>query len=155
MSTLLFSVKLTTVTCCNCGMTFAMPSEVEQKRRSDHDWFYCPAGHRQYFPQKSEAEKLRDDLARTRAEFDQEQAKRKTAEAERWRERERRIEETTHLSRRINGYKGVTTRMKRRAMAGRCPCCTRQFKDLERHMKNQHPKFDPDHGAEALAAKEA
>lgn len=31
--------------------------------------------------------------------------------------------------------------------------CQCQFKDLERHMQTQHPKFDPDKGADALAGK--
>lgn len=26
---------------------------------------------------------------------------------------------------------------------GVCPCCNRSFKDVHRHMKSQHPEFNP------------
>jgi hypothetical protein len=71
-----------------------------------------------------------------------------------WEQRARSSSATVaHQERRINGYKGVVARTKRKIAAGRCPCCSHQFKDLERHMTTKHPGYDPDKGAEALAAK--
>jgi hypothetical protein len=55
--------------------------------------------------------------------------------------------------RQIAARKGIITRMKRRLVAGRCVCCSKQFKDLETHMKARHPSFDPEKGAEALTEK--
>jgi hypothetical protein len=31
--------------------------------------------------------------------------------------------------------------MKKRAVAGVCPCCNRHFRELERHMASKHPKY--------------
>lgn len=38
-------------------------------------------------------------------------------------------------------YKGHATRLRKRAAAGVCPCCTRSFQNLQRHMASQHPTF--------------
>lgn len=43
-----------------------------------------------------------------------------------------------------NALKGVVTRTKNRISKGVCPCCNRQFKDLERHMTGQHPDYTKD-----------
>lgn len=32
---------------------------------------------------------------------------------------------------------------KRRALAGVCPCCTRTFQNVQRHMKSKHPNVVP------------
>lgn len=48
--------------CINCGILFAMPSELNRKRRRDHKNIYCPNGHAQYYPQLSEEEKLKSRL---------------------------------------------------------------------------------------------
>lgn len=38
--------------------------------------------------------------------------------------------------------------MKNRVANGVCPCCNRHFENLERHMKGQHPDFQPEAGEE-------
>jgi hypothetical protein len=53
----------------------------------------------------------------------------------------------------VSVRKGVITRMKRRIAAGRCVCCQHEFKDLERHMKKRHPRFDPEKHVAAMEAK--
>lgn len=135
-------VTLTDTSCCMCGVVFAVPAYFLDKRREDGTGFYCPNGHSLKYT-VTETQKLRDELAATKARLDQ---------------RDARIVElracTERQERRINGYKGVTTRLKRRIQAGRCPCCSHEFKDLGRHMKNQHPEWNPDAHAEALAAKD-
>lgn len=40
-----------------------------------------------------------------------------------------------------SAYKGRVTRLKNRAAAGICPCCTRHFENLHRHMSTKHPDF--------------
>ncbi|MES2524062.1 MAG: hypothetical protein V4617_15250 [Gemmatimonadota bacterium] len=142
--TLLFSTKLATLTCCNCGMLFAMPAEVEQRRRDDHKTFYCPNGHGQSYSGKSEAELLRDQLAKKTHEIEQAQAN-----AKHYRESRDRVEEQKrHIERRLSATQGVVTRHKRKIAAGKCPCCSAEFKNLAAHMKTQHPKWDPAKEAE-------
>ncbi|HUG02092.1 MAG TPA: hypothetical protein VML95_09510 [Longimicrobiales bacterium] len=102
-----FELALTfqTITCCvkGCGLTFAVPDTWVEKRRVDHSWWHCPNGHHQYFPGKSDAEKLRDELARTQKRLESERrccvSYRETAH---------------HLERRINGYKGALASQKKR-----------------------------------------
>jgi hypothetical protein len=132
---------------CWCGVAFGIPKslydhyQVANDRKAQSYSLYCPLGH-EMVPVKTDAQKLREELARTKATLDQ---------------RDERItelrESVERQTRRINGYKGVTTRLKRRIQAGRCPCCSHEFKDLGRHMKNQHPSWNPDAHAEALAGK--
>lgn len=127
-----FSVmeELSSLLCATCSMLFAIPSRFEKQRRDDHVEFYCPAGHSNYYPQKSEAEKLKDDVARLQRE-------REYAEA---RERDLRVN-NTNLKLKNAAQRGVTTRIKNRIHAGVCPCCRRNFVSLGKHMRNQHPNY--------------
>lgn len=62
--TINFQTTLAIEVCCNCGIQFAMPSEVQARRREDHKTFYCPSGHGQSYNGKTEEEKLRERNAR-------------------------------------------------------------------------------------------
>ena len=111
------------VDCPNCGMEFGVPPRYDERRRDDHKSFYCPSWHSMNYEQESDKERLKrqldrakDDAARARASFDQAAAS-------------------------LRATKGVVTKMKKRAAAGVCPCCTRTFQDLARHMKSKHPDF--------------
>lgn len=55
---------LVTEICCSCAVQFAMPREMYERRRRDHQMFYCPAGHAQHYTSKSNEEELRDELER-------------------------------------------------------------------------------------------
>lgn len=130
METIEVTTTLATNTCTQCGTLYAMPVRMQQERRRDHATFYCPQGHQQYYPGKSDEEKLREQLAtankrigwaETRAQAAQDQAD--TAEHRR------------------RAQKAVTTKLKKRIAAGVCPCCRRNFQDLHRHMAGQHPDF--------------
>lgn len=139
-------LTLNGVTCAHCGVVYGLESQYEAKLRESHETFYCPNGHRQHFPAQTEKERRIAELER--------QAQALTNARDFWSERYSSANASlARENRRVNGYKGVVTRMKRRAIAGRCPCCSHQFKDLERHMKAQHPKYDPDRAANALAEK--
>jgi hypothetical protein len=50
-------------TCANCGVLMVAAPAFFSNRRDDHQTFYCLSGHGNYFPQKSEAETLRAELA--------------------------------------------------------------------------------------------
>jgi hypothetical protein len=49
--------------CAACGVVMAANSTFFYNRREDHKEFYCLNGHSNYYPQKSDAEKLREELA--------------------------------------------------------------------------------------------
>jgi hypothetical protein len=121
-----------TLTCCRagCGISFAVPRWWDAERRRDHTFWYCPNGHSQYFPTKSDVEKEREranraeverDVARRRAEYHQQRAEAET--------------------RRSVALKGVVTRTKKRIAAGKCPCCRERFPDLKAHIGAEHPGY--------------
>lgn len=142
MSTITDVSTLVVVSCANCAIQFAMPAKLEAQRRDDHETFYCPAGHRNYYPGKSEAEKLRDQLVRERAERDQVQA------------HATRLQARVDLKdRQLRARKAVTTKLKRRIEAGKCPCCRATFADLRTHMTQRHPDWSPGKAARAMEAK--
>lgn len=133
MSATLIQTELVHITCCNCGVAFGLDDDHYKRLRASHDWFYCPNGHQQHFTGKTEAERLREQLAAAerlaiRERNAKEEAQRRAVSAE--------------MSRRVT--KGHLTRTKRRVAAGVCPCCNRTFENLARHMKGQHPDFGGD-----------
>ena len=58
-------LDLTTEICCNCGMLFAMPAELQARMSETGRTFYCPNGHTQYYTKSTEA-KLREAQERLR-----------------------------------------------------------------------------------------
>ena len=44
-------------------------------------------------------------------------------------------------TRRRAAAKGQLTKVKKRVGNGVCPCCTRSFTDLARHMESKHPAY--------------
>lgn len=118
-----------------------VPDTWERKRRADHTTFYCPNGHDQYFPDETEEEKLRKQLAREKHNAEQEQARLREA-ANKARAAADRSE------RRRAAMKGQVTRIKNRVGKGVCPCCNRTFTNLQRHMTGQHPEWAPEVEAE-------
>lgn len=111
-----YSTELKTTTCCVCGTPFAIDAYLYGKLFENHNDFYCPNGHSQHFTGKTEAEKLREELARKEQAFSRELNQRLEAE------------------RQLN-------RLKKRVGNGTCPCCKRSFSNLHRHMKTKHPEF--------------
>lgn len=123
------------VECANCHVDFALSKWFVAEKRGDHTTFYCPQGHSQFFPGKSDEEKLREQLAR-------EKRMRGYTEATLTATRDQL--QATEYSRR--GEKAAKTRLKNRIAAGVCPCCNRQFQNLHRHMTGQHPDFTTTEG---------
>jgi hypothetical protein len=130
MATYTCGVMMETEVCCNCGITFGLPTDFQTNRRGDKKSFYCPNGHPQSYT-RSEADRLRDELARANQRLDQ-----KKAEADEMRNQRDRAE------RRRLATKGVVTRIKNRTVRGVCPCCEATFPDLEIHMKEHHPDYE-------------
>lgn len=135
---------LTSTSCCHtgCGVVFGIESGYMDDLKKSHGSFCCPNGHRQHFTAETEAERLKRQLQQTENCLSY---ARKDVE---------RLRGTVKVrDRQVSARKGIITRMKRRLVAGRCVCCSKQFKDLESHMKNQHPSFDPEKAAQVLSEK--
>lgn len=110
-------VRLVTEECCNCGVVWAFPEEMQDKCLRDHSRrFYCPNGHSQFYTGKTEEQKLRERLER---------------------EQERARELETQKNRISSNY----SRMRKRVASGVCPCCNRTFQNLMAHMRTEHPDF--------------
>lgn len=121
--------QFTQFECVNCSVIFGLPVGFESYRRMDAKTFYCPHGHRMSWAE-TEADKLRrerDLLKQQNARLDEEAAAAKIAAAVAEAQRARAVKEATNL--------------KRRAKNGTCPCCSRTFVELQRHMKTKHPEF--------------
>jgi hypothetical protein len=60
-----------TFACANqgCQATIHLHHDIEAKLRRTHETFYCPAGHHNYFPGKTDAEKKLADAERRAARF--------------------------------------------------------------------------------------
>ncbi|UVF60337.1 hypothetical protein SEA_MURP_63 [Gordonia phage Murp] len=111
------------VTCSECAMEFAVTERFKQLRREDHGIFWCPSGHRQWYPGETEEQRQRKRADR---------AERRAANAE----ENVRIERASHAA-----TKGQLTKTKNRIANGVCPCCHRSFVNVARHMQSQHPDF--------------
>lgn len=116
-------IAFQTITCCNCSMPFGMSEAFYQKRLRDHEDFHCPAGHKQHFTGATPEEKLQRQLARQQEIADANMARASRAETER------------------DNITRAHKKMRARVMNGVCPCCTRSFQNLMRHMQAEHPEF--------------
>jgi len=122
---------LTVLNCANCGMEFGISVDFETRRRDDHKSFYCPNGHPQSFPGKTENEK---EIARLKLELNS-----RELEAKRATERAKWAESSAHGARISAGRaKAAMARVSARVHAGVCPHCNRTFKQLASHMKQKH-----------------
>lgn len=125
--TVLLESHIVIMDCASCGIQFGIGADFEERRRNDHEWFYCPNGHMQHFVGQSEVEKDRDRLKRM---YDS-----ATARADSWKDQ---AEAAEHRRR---GQKAANTRLKKRIAAGVCPCCHRSFANVKEHIEHQHPDF--------------
>lgn len=125
-----YTGTLNIVECATCHMNFGMTPEFEQARRNDHQSFFCPSGHSNYYNAESNEEKLRREnqrLVQNRAYLEDKISS--------------KDEKIDRLERSRNAHKGVVTRIKNRVQHGVCPCCNRHFKNLEQHMHSKHPNY--------------
>lgn len=123
-----------TITCYKCQVLFAVTAKHKQRLLDTGDSFWCPNGHSQCYTESTVQKKERKikelerqvSSANARKSFWMDQA---NAEA--------RSNSTLkgHLTRKKNQLEKVKN--------GVCPCCNRFFKNLHRHMTNQHPDFEP------------
>lgn len=100
-----------------------MPTIRATELQRSHKTFYCINGHPQFWPGKSDLEKLKDDLAEKarQLEFEKQRA------ATNFQLREKAEAEVKKIRKRVG--------------RGACPCCKRSFTNLQRHMTTKHPDF--------------
>ncbi len=123
-------VSLTSIDCGKCGGVYAI-SERYRAHAQEHGLTWnCPYCQIPWGFVKSEAAKLREQLAQADAAIAKQRAEL---------ERERsRIAMERNSNRVLRGH---LTRHKKRAAAGVCPCCQRTFENVARHMKTKHPHY--------------
>ena len=121
MTTVQISTQVVLLNCSVCAGPIALAPFQNESFKQNHKTFYCPIGHTQYYPAKSEADKLRDQLAEAQFQVRRTEAARDNA----------------------NGLLDAETKKRRklekRIHNGVCPRCRRSFVNLQRHMAGQHP----------------
>lgn len=119
--------------CHRCKCDVWIPDELYEaaKRAPETISFYCGYGHSLVFVEgETEEQKLRrerDRLAQRIAERDDEIRRQREARAA--------------TERQLSATRSVVTRIKNRVGAGVCPCCTRSFGNLAKHMQTKHPTY--------------
>lgn len=118
--------------CWKCKTEYLLPSALYKAARASAGIsFFCPYGHSAHFPEgPTEEEKLRQERDRLRQRVAQRDDEIRL---------ERELREGTE--RRLSAQRGVVTRIKNRVGHGVCPCCSRTFGNLSRHMKSKHPEY--------------
>lgn len=121
-------------TCLTCGIPYTLPINVAENQRKKGGYHYCHCGHSQGWS-KEESEEGRIRRERDRLKQD------KAYLEDRYREEHQARQQAEKSA---AAYKGHTTRLRKRAKAGVCPCCNRSFDNLRRHMDSKHPDFAKD-----------
>lgn len=124
-------VQLTQINCGECGGTYAINERYrEQKYQEGGSWNcpYCKCGWG--YSHNGENARLKREL-----EAEKNRKLAILAEANQLRD------EKYKLSRRLTAQRGATKRIKNRVAHGVCPCCTRSFTNLRRHMDTKHPDY--------------
>jgi hypothetical protein len=134
--TLSHSTTITIISCSSCGVPIALGQHHESSLRRNHKTFYCPNGHNQYFPAKSDVEKERE-----RAELAEQRVARANTRAI------QAQQEAENARRSAAAYKGQVTKLRKRVAAGICPVpgCRRTFQNVARHVEGQHATYLEEH----------
>ena len=124
-------VQLTVINCGICGGTYAINERRRQFCFERGEGWHCPYCRTSWgYFNDSENERLKKELERERK-------RKEWAEQEALRQREQRIA-AEHKAR---AERAAKTRIKNRVGNGVCPCCTRTFTNLARHMASKHPEY--------------
>ena len=108
-----------------CGHRILMRPEHYDVCFKEHRTWYCTVcGTARQYVGKTEAEQLRGELAAAKQREETEKSLRKAAEDA------------------LSKERAAAIAMKKRAQAGVCPCCTRTFTNVARHMKTKHPDYN-------------
>lgn len=113
-------------TCGVCGQVYGIERGTYFHLKTSGQTFYCTNGHPRVFTKTP----VEDENDRIRLERD------------RLRQSVAELEDARALAeRRASAARGQVTRLKNRAANGVCPCCSRSFANLHRHMQTKHAGF--------------
>lgn len=121
----------TEITCYRCAVKFGMPDSIYERRKADHDSFWCPNGHEQHFtgqtPDQKRIAELEREVQFARSDAEHQRSSRKWAETR---------AKGANIA--AGKAKAAQRRLIARVHAGVCPHCNRTFKQLAAHMKSKH-----------------
>lgn len=139
------TIGLYVLDCSQCGVIFAINTEMKDRRYKDGKTFYCPSGHGQSWHETAE---MRERKRRREEEQRVEQLSQELAWANTRALREKEAKEAAQRSN--AALKGVVTRTKRKAAHALCPVdgCGRQLVQMKRHLEAKHPQWVKDHEAQ-------
>lgn len=131
------TIELIAEVCISCGVVFGLSEQHKGQLKRTGATFYCPNGHGMVY-----GNTLEEQVKKLKKQLAEEQET-----AEYWR-RSTIAEEKDHNStkRRLSATKGVLTKTKKRVANGVCPCCSRTFKQLARHIRDKHPDYKSEEG---------
>ena len=121
-TTFVSNTELTTMTCGECGIVFAMPETFRKECKELGNSWCCPNGHGRIYSE-TDVHRLEKQLAREESRHDQTSANLRDTKIK------------------LSCQKGQTTKLKNRIANGVCPCCNSCFKNIKRHIDNKHPDY--------------
>jgi len=89
-------VNTVEISCITCGVSFWISQNHQAELKKTHKSFYCPNGHTQYYPGKTDAEKYKEL-------FEREQRLRKNIDTD-----------NNSLKNSLRTYKGEVTKLKKK-----------------------------------------
>ena len=107
--------EMTPMQCGECGIEFHVPETWRAEKKQTGRGWYCPNGHSRVY-KESDVDAMR-------------------------RERDKAVQEQARLAEEVAVKEKEVARLKKRSSAGVCPCCTRTFTNMARHMKTKHPEL--------------
>ena len=115
--------------CPSCGVVFAIPRTLEDRRRADGKNLFCPNGHMSSW-RETDVDRANQKLAR-------ETRLREAAE----RRADLALDNAQREKRRAAAARGQLTKMRNRVANGVCPQagCKRSFTELHDHIRTCHP----------------
>lgn len=121
---------LVTINCGECGGVYAIGERYRDQKRDKGGYWNCPYCRCSWGYGESLIEKERKKNEQLRTLYNNASASAVKA-----------LQQADKSERRRKAQKAATTRIKNRVKAGVCPCCTRTFQQLARHMKTKHPEY--------------
>jgi hypothetical protein len=114
--------------CGQCGVWYTVPELVYTNHHRLGGYHHCPNGHQRGW-EKGAEHRENEELRRERDRLKQDAA--------------RMEEEITAEKRRADAAEKRLLQVRRRATAGVCPCCSRTFANVQRHMAVKHANIVP------------
>jgi len=131
--------------CYLCRSEIYLPDSLyDAACRSSAINFYCPFGHQQHFVQ--------GDTTETELRRERDMLKQQIARVEH--ERDLATREANEQTERAKKAEAASKRLKKRAAAGTCPCCSRTFANMSAHMLHEHPGWVEETGAKVVPIKD-